>query len=365
MNYCYVSPSPLSIKPLNQPLIKQTLLECTPLPLEVVGMILARINNCGFKQVQSKWDIADMEMPKCFQFLSYEDFRTGSTACLNFNAERQLFEVAENPLGFMPLRMGRIFSAYEILYRALCFFPGVGVNSLGTSGYKLSWTIYVVHKETGFGLAFSEWKGATLLRYCFLTKFCEYFEHPKPFSNAKISLFVNDLAELLNIFFATYFHPSAVIANHHTARYVNEPSMCNSRGEYEECLLQERLFGKFKPTSLSNDKVFEMNTLEYTYSGSHLGQCISSGLLFYCLLSAYKINDHKPVIQDGVVGVWSVALKHKEGNVVMMDEHGLATVRVSKNIGENANKDLIAILDLVCSGKSQHPYDCVINGSVA
>ena len=117
-------------------------------------------------------------------------------------------------------------------------------------------------------------------------------------------------------------------------------------------------------------KVDEMVDLDYLYENVPLQQCISSSLLLYVLHSCYSIRKNPKIEKDGsVIGVWAVLFSHNSSSkgVLFMDEYGLAKVKVSKEFcgNEKAHNDLKALLDFVCSGQSQHPYDGVINGSVA
>ncbi|KAJ3313633.1 hypothetical protein HDV04_001643 [Boothiomyces sp. JEL0838] len=371
MQYYYQCPSPYAIKARNSFHQLDELRDNQP--EEPIAIQVQIGNEKGF-QLQSKWEpIKDRMDDGWKSHLSFQ-FKDCLISRLRFDKERVCFKLAEKVDSkacflkeFPVFDIYYCISAADFCYRTLCFFPGINVNSEGPGGYKCCWSANLMHKESGFGLALSEFKGGASIRY--------YFgDEPQtwdciPIDQLKTLKYVSDIVELLNAFLdhETFYHPAAVIVNQpNLERYITEPKLFNDRSK--EYPFQKTIVGKFKPVSLLSEAIEGMMPFEYSYGKKTLGFVIPSSLLFYALLSFYTISDVKPVGQATIKGVWSVCLQHRETGVtvILMDENGLASARIENDqVNEACKQDLKNMLDWICSGRSLHPYDGLANGSIA
>lgn len=57
-----------------------------------------------------------------------------------------------------------MMSSALMLYRLICMFPNPKVVCVGSVGYKVPWEMFFKHKETGYIICMSEWKGSFSLR---------------------------------------------------------------------------------------------------------------------------------------------------------------------------------------------------------
>jgi len=60
--------------------------------------------------------------------------------------------------------LDEVMSSALMLYRLCCLWAGLQIEVEGPPGYKVVWTAELKHIATGEALAFSEWKGALLIR---------------------------------------------------------------------------------------------------------------------------------------------------------------------------------------------------------
>lgn len=85
------------------------------------------------------------------------------------------------------IRLSESISAALALYRMVCMIDNPIIEGEGAKGYKVPWTIKLIHVETGAILGISEWKGA----FNIWTKFTKLEDVPESVKN--------DIAELLNL----------------------------------------------------------------------------------------------------------------------------------------------------------------------
>lgn len=84
------------------------------------------------------------------------------------------------------LDLSETISSALALYRMICMIKNPIVETEGAEGYKVPWSLKLIHVETGEILGFSEWKGA----FGIWTRFYETKELPESFKR--------DLTEILN-----------------------------------------------------------------------------------------------------------------------------------------------------------------------
>jgi hypothetical protein len=97
--------------------------------------------------------------------------------------------------GFYSEKVGEVslssaISSAFALYRTICMINNPIVETEGAVGYKVPWSIKLVHNETGEIFGISEWKGA----FGVWTRFTSVKELPESFKK--------DITEFLNLMFS-------------------------------------------------------------------------------------------------------------------------------------------------------------------
>lgn len=87
-------------------------------------------------------------------------------------------------------RLSQTISAALALYRIICMIENPIVETQGAAGYKVPWSVNLIHVETGEILSFSEWKGA----FGIWTRFHDQKELPEAYKR--------DIIEILNLMFS-------------------------------------------------------------------------------------------------------------------------------------------------------------------
>jgi hypothetical protein len=130
------------------------------------------------------------------------------------------------------------------------------------------------------------------------------------------------------------------------------------------------LIGNVDPIYNLKIKEFVWPSNPLNLDGESLFAVISSANLLYRLLCLYKatVESYGP---DGYKLVWTVSLKHKEtGETLMFGEwkggsNMWTRFHSHEELPESFNKDLLELLNFLCSTKVPHPYDGCVAGSVA
>ena len=86
--------------------------------------------------------------------------------------------------------LSNVISSALALYRIICMIKTPIVETEGADGYKVPWSVHLIHVETGEILGVSEWKGA----FGIWTRFYKIDELPESYKN--------DVIELLDLMFS-------------------------------------------------------------------------------------------------------------------------------------------------------------------
>ncbi|KAJ3143758.1 hypothetical protein HK101_003122 [Irineochytrium annulatum] len=305
------------------------------------------------------------------------------------------------------LRPSETCPAHRMLYLARCVFPEAEIHSEGPNGYCVIATMYMRHKETGNGVAFTEWKGAFSIRFQLDgDNDNRYYKamHPACIGNTFLADFIAMMNLLSpNSLLKDYPHPSAlaVEAPQYATAFLTTTRFCMNRdGDYKRAelavapwtvmnrdrgdvdLLSARRDRKCEVTFDPATRTSKMSKTGETVDASRLpiGRVIGSDLLFYRLLSLLKIPDTWAVnvplphvsglgelqMRERAVGVWSVVLQGPGGcKLCLFDLRGLSEVVVVEGTDVNGvllERAVCDLLNLLCSDVSPHPYDELVAG---
>lgn len=96
-----------------------------------------------------------------------------------------------------------VISSATLLYRLLCVFPGVHVETQEIDDYKQVWEITgIKHKASGYGVGFYDYKGSWSLMLDMDAKDCEglvKLEPSESAESAESARYIEDVLELLNV----------------------------------------------------------------------------------------------------------------------------------------------------------------------
>lgn len=321
---------------------------------------------------------------------NFRDFPLGKMC---FNKSDGKIQASTDPEAYCSFY--QIISSADLLYRFKCMFPKAEIESSGPNGYKVIWSGGILHAATGYGLGFSEWKGAALLRYDVPKCFSRRPKDPPPPDEVRnLKLFTNDTLELLNTMitdnrgsffyhpFGVFSTPSIAIEPDTSLQSTSFPVMSvfvQNRGQsYDRTKSQQHNWNvsdaPLDPLTLAPTSSFirfDKKTCSFPANPSAdlppLTHTISSSLLFYRLISVFEINSCPPVstAAGDVVGVWAITLECDSGKAVFFDWHGLANVRFDMGTSEDGMDLVRELLAFLCSNDCLHPYDGLVAGSVA
>ncbi len=286
-------------------------------------------------------------------------------------------------------------SSAELLYRLRAQFPEVTVHSPGPSGYKSVWSASLTHKNTGLRLALYDYKGCGGLRVGLPNHILSPWEVPDD-PDGRISHFFAEVVELLNDIISAPNTPGECRLMRYAERHFilpplgtekeyfhEDPPLCVDRCNTDINAVSAAWISDGppidSPASLGKvDVGYDVHRGAATLSLSGpleegyapLRTVISSPLVFYRLLCLFEIKT-TPCIRhgDAVVGVWSVSLQHKRAGkkVVLFDLMGVPTVRFDAQPGADNHfiRDLLRLVEMLCSKLCPHPYDGCVAGTVA
>ncbi|KAJ3194264.1 hypothetical protein HK101_003109 [Irineochytrium annulatum] len=291
---------------------------------------------------------------------------------------------------------------HRMVYLVRCIFPEVEIESAGPRGYKTVATVYMRHKASGLGVAFTEWKGAFLIRLQ-LSFYKSGGMHPACVGNT----FLPDVATMLKLLgpgdlLKDYPHPSALTVEapqDATPFLTRILVMCSARdADYNRAervtapwsVLDRDVSGDVDILAARRDRTLDITfdpvsrTSDVSKRGEtsdtakvRIARVIPSDLLLYRLLCILVIRDTRALnvqvphvsgigelqTRERTVGVWSVVLEGPDGcRLLVFDLCGLSEVVVVGRTGEMVDKAVCDLLDLLCSEVSPHPYDGLVAG---
>jgi hypothetical protein len=403
MDYIFKPPGPRHIKLL--PTVEEAfrllktynrrLGEDHAVPDEILLAIAQESQSNSLKiSVASKFVAVRDDVDKLLQWESLDGFRFRDRGLplgrLSYDeAERKFF--IRDPSRDEGRYLWEICSSADLLYRMRCVFPEMTILSAGPEGYKYVFVAGVIHVETGYGLAISEWKGAPLLRVLW------HGRHEPPLTEAdreRSSLFSEEVVQLLNLLLQTdakgnleYLHPASLsdIRGSNIPFLVTAPLGADRLEEWTE-VESDSVRAVWTPgeqagledaMSLQGIVRYDAQTREFFSPSSPpgkqgeapsltLGNVISPALLLYRLLCTFCFG-YIPCKAGDPASVWELSLMTGNGGIlVLKDDHGLVNVFCASASAANKAfmghvKDLLAFL---CSDHCPHPYDGVLAGSV-